>query len=250
MDHSGNLSQRKVGLGDTQWEFLTVSASFAIFHKYVILLQSTTRPLEMEVSPQTLDYQSPYNNQDHRIPGIIEYLGSSNSFGWLHVVPTWWLNCPLSNRIEKLVSQWSPVLPKWWNLVQFDFQQKHPGPAKDSPLHRGSSTKCAHRGWLCIAQGGGYPWKLQPCWEHLKKSKIIWYHPENNWGPIIDNLVAASIGGACRCWLRKALAHTMTLWLFHRPGSNFVYFFLSLRLQTNLKFYCQEFNFASVVTCK
>ena len=142
MDHSGNLSQRKV-----------VSASFAIFHKYVILLQSTTRPLEMEVSPQTLDYQSPYNNRDHRIPGIIEYLGSSNSFGWLHVVPTWWLNCPLSNRIEKLVSQWSPVLPKWWNLVQFDFQQKHPDPAKDTPLHRRSSAKCAHRGWLCIAQG-------------------------------------------------------------------------------------------------
>ena len=26
-------------------------------------------------------------------------------------------------------------------------------------------------------------------WEHWKTSKIIWYHPENNWGPIIDNLV-------------------------------------------------------------
>ena len=25
--------------------------------------------------------------------------------------------------------------------------------------------------------------------EHRKTSKIIWYHPENNWGPIIDNLV-------------------------------------------------------------
>ena len=25
-------------------------------------------------------------------------------------------------------------------------------------------------------------------WEHWKTSKIIWYHPENNWGPIIDNL--------------------------------------------------------------
>ena len=51
----------------------------------------------------------------------------------------------------------------WSNLVQFDFQlclQKHPGPAKDSPLHRESSMKrlhrgwlCLHRGWLCIAQG-------------------------------------------------------------------------------------------------
>ena len=26
-------------------------------------------------------------------------------------------------------------------------------------------------------------------WEHWKTSKIIWYHPENNWGPIIDDLV-------------------------------------------------------------
>ena len=26
-------------------------------------------------------------------------------------------------------------------------------------------------------------------WKHWKTSKIIWYHPENNWGPIIDNLV-------------------------------------------------------------
>ena len=26
-------------------------------------------------------------------------------------------------------------------------------------------------------------------WEHRKTSKIIWYHPKNNWRPIIDNLV-------------------------------------------------------------
>ena len=26
-------------------------------------------------------------------------------------------------------------------------------------------------------------------WEHRKTPKIIWYHPENNWGPTIDNLV-------------------------------------------------------------
>ena len=49
------------------------------------------------------------------------------------------------------------VFPTRSNLVQFDFQQKHPDPAKDSPLHRGSSTKCAYRGWLCIAQRCGYP---------------------------------------------------------------------------------------------
>ena len=27
------------------------------------------------------------------------------------------------------------------------------------------------------------------CWEHRKTPKIIWYHPENNWGPLKDNLV-------------------------------------------------------------
>ena len=26
-------------------------------------------------------------------------------------------------------------------------------------------------------------------WDHRKTSKIIWYHPKNNWGPIIDDLV-------------------------------------------------------------
>ena len=25
--------------------------------------------------------------------------------------------------------------------------------------------------------------------EHQKTSKIIWYHPDNNWGPLIQNLV-------------------------------------------------------------
>ena len=71
-----------------------------------------------------------------------------------------WTSNLLRNEIEKLplmVSQLPPVVPTCSNLVQFDFQQKHPDPAKDSPLHRGSSTKCAYRGWLCIAQRCGYP---------------------------------------------------------------------------------------------
>ena len=65
----------------------------------------------------------------------------------------------------------------WSNLVQFDFQQKHPGLFKDSPLHRESSTKRLHRGWqnaapqgvFMLAQGvvmhrtgGSYPSKIQP----------------------------------------------------------------------------------------
>ena len=29
----------------------------------------------------------------------------------------------------------------------------------------------------------------QNSWEHRKTSKIIWYHPKNNWGLIIDDLV-------------------------------------------------------------
>ena len=33
-----------------------------------------TRPSEMGVSLKTLDYQSPSNNWDHRIPGIIKFL--------------------------------------------------------------------------------------------------------------------------------------------------------------------------------
>ena len=42
---------------------------------------------------------------------------------------------------------------------------------------------------------GGYPYKLQSSWKHRKtaenigKHKVIWYHPENNWRPIIDNLL-------------------------------------------------------------
>ena len=64
-----------------------------------------------------------------------------------------WTSNLLRNEIEKLplmVSQLPQVDPTWSNLVQFDIQPKHPDPAT---LHRGSSTKCAHRGWLCIAQG-------------------------------------------------------------------------------------------------
>ena len=30
---------------------------------------------------------------------------------------------------------------------------------------------------------------LENSWEHRKTSKIIWYHHENNWGPVIDTLV-------------------------------------------------------------
>ena len=102
-----------------------------------------------------------------------------------------WTSSLLPNGIEKLplmVSQWRS------NLVQFD-----------SPLHRESSTKCPRRGWLCIAKGVVI-WKLQPSWEHRKTAenigkqqrtsesiygtaKNIWCHPQNNWGPIIDNLV-------------------------------------------------------------
>ena len=48
--------------------------------------------------------------------------------------------------------------------------------------------KCLHRGWSSIK----LPTQLKTSensWEHRRTSEIIWYHPENNWGPIIDNLV-------------------------------------------------------------
>ena len=93
-----------------------------------------------------------------------------------------------------MVSKWP-----WSHLVQIHFQRKQPGPAKDYPPHRESSTKCAHRGWLCIAQEVTIYQSYNPA-ENIGKqdriseniygtSKNIWYHPEKNWGPIIDNLV-------------------------------------------------------------
>ena len=74
-----------------------------------------------------------------------------------------------------MVSQWPSVLPKWSNLVQFDFQQKHPGPAKDSPLHTESSTKCPHQGWLCIKVTTQLKhWKTaENIGKNLKSSDII-----------------------------------------------------------------------------
>ena len=91
-----------------------------------------------------------------------------------------WTSNLLRNEIEKLplmVSQLPPVVPTWSNLVQFDFQQKHPDPAKDSPLHRGSSTKCAlvmHRTevWLSIKDITQLK-TSQNSWEHRKTAENI-----------------------------------------------------------------------------
>ena len=57
-----------------------------------------------------------------------------------------------------------------------------------SVINWGSFEKCPHRGWLSIK----FTTQLKTSensWEHRKTPKIIWYHPENNWGPLIDNLV-------------------------------------------------------------
>ena len=48
--------------------------------------------------------------------------------------------------------------------------------------------KCPQRGWLSIKVTTQLK-TSENSWEHWQTSKIIWYHPENNWGPIIDNLV-------------------------------------------------------------
>ena len=82
----------------------------------------------------------------------------------------------------------------WLNLVQFDFQlclQKHPGPAKDSPLHRESSMKwlhrgclCLHRGWLCFAQGVVILQKSNPDQFHDHLTVIIRLTSEHFKGPL------------------------------------------------------------------
>ena len=46
----------------------------------------------------------------------------------------------------------------------------------------------SHGGWLSIKVITQLK-TSENSWEHRKTSKIIWYHPENNWRPIIDNLV-------------------------------------------------------------
>ena len=63
-------------------------------------------------------------------------------------------------------------------------------------------------------------------WEHRKTSKIIWHHPKNNWGPIIDDLVQFEEDFISRtkklsgCYLRPVqfLDHlaviTMMAWYF------------------------------------
>ena len=137
-----------------------------------------------------LDHKSSDLIKTYLIPQL--YHGDKTIIGahWL------WTSNPLPNGIEKLplmVSQWPPVLP-WSNLVQIDFQRKHPGPAKDFPPHREGSTKCAYRGWLRIAQGVTIYQSYNPAKNIGKQlrisesiygtSKNIWYHPENNWGPI------------------------------------------------------------------
>ena len=48
--------------------------------------------------------------------------------------------------------------------------------------------KCPHRGWLSIKVTTQLK-TSKNSWEHWQTSKIIWYHFENNWGLLIDNLV-------------------------------------------------------------
>ena len=48
-----------------------------------------------------LDYQSSSNNLDHRIPGIIEYLGSSSFFGSLKSILSFGMTLRPSDQFEK-----------------------------------------------------------------------------------------------------------------------------------------------------
>ena len=73
-----------------------------------------------------------------------------------------------------------------------------------SVINWGSFEKCLHRGWLSIK----FTTQLKTSEnsrEHRKTSKIIWYHPENNWGPIIDNLVQfeEDFNSQTKMWVRS-----------------------------------------------
>ena len=108
----------------------------------------TLRPSDHERSWKTVSIWKYYyitNHQTHNftLSSLKLYHGEKEK------LDAYWFGTsnPLPNGIEKLplmVSQWPPVLPEWSNLVQFDFRPKHPVPARDSPLRRESSTKCAH----------------------------------------------------------------------------------------------------------
>ena len=52
-------------------------------------------------------------------------------------------------------------------------------------------------------------------WEHRKTPKIIWYHPENNWGPLIENLVQFEEDfNSAQCAVCKVRCHC----IFYGPG--------------------------------
>ena len=135
------LWDSKIAIHHIQEETATEDKIFIMNLATVFKLYLGIKNIRLE---ESLSYSSIVQQRENNIKGA----------HWL------WTSNLLRNEIEKLplmVSQLPPVVPTWSNLVQFDFQQKHPDPAKDSPLHRGSSTKCAYRGWLCIAQRCGYP---------------------------------------------------------------------------------------------
>ena len=68
----------------------------------------------------------------------------------------------------------------WWCVFEITVKLKAQGKHGDG--------YASHRGRLCIKVTTQLK-TSENSWEHRKTSKIIWYHPENNWGLLIDNLV-------------------------------------------------------------
>ena len=64
--------------------------------------------------------------------------------------------------------------------------------------------KCPHRGWLSIKVTTQLK-TSENSWGHRKTSKIIWYHPENNWGTLIDDLVQfeEDFNSQTKMWVRS-----------------------------------------------
>ena len=100
--------------------------------------------------------------------GRIEHLKHSIlNFIWTseHILNTSWSGCSFSTFISESDTQ-------TFLLSIFD--------------PTGSFSRTLEHIWECHQNICN---QLRASWEHLKTSKNIWHHPENNWEPIIDSLV-------------------------------------------------------------
>ena len=146
------------------------------------------------------------NSWDHRIAGIIEELGIIEFLWIFHLKWSSWKNPAiilgtsrehLENIKRTSIEYLEKIQKHLWsseNICEHLRTSEHILNTSEN-LYRISvinwghpEKKCPHRGWLSIKVTTQLK-TSKNSWEHWQTSKIIWYHPENNWGPIIDNLV-------------------------------------------------------------